>query len=377
MKTFATFAIAFAMMPFASATASSIIVTVNNPSQMQRQEVVELCAADVYKQLGIDGGPQFIVKSAAGYEIPSQITYDGKILVEASVAPGGTATYTIETGIPKKYPNTCSGRLYPERVDDIAWENDRGAYRCYGPALQRTGEDAYGIDVWVKNTPDPVVESRYYNELVNGLSYHVDRGYGNDCYKVGPTLGCGTPALINGDDIKFPYCWTAYEILDNGPLRFTVKLDYANDEHRIISLDKGSNFNKMTVWYDSLKQPTDVTSGVVIHSEDTESVVLGKDFVQYADPTDNPSVHNFQIYVAVIFPEGVDATRKIMYKNPTRGNAGHALGIKKGLKAGEKFTYYFGSAWSKYDCRNQAEWQQRIDSFKAALAAPLKINNSY
>jgi len=161
MKTFATFAIALAMMPFASATAGSITAKVNNPSKMQRQEVVELCAADVYKSLGINGGPQFIVKNALGNEVPSQITYDGKILVEASVAPGGTATYTIETGIPKKYPNTCSGRLYPERVDDIAWENDRGAYRCYGPALQRTGEDAYGIDVWVKNTPDPVVESRY------------------------------------------------------------------------------------------------------------------------------------------------------------------------------------------------------------------------
>lgn len=373
MKTFATLAIAFAMMPLASATAGSITAKVNNPSKMQRQEVVELCAADVYKSLGINGGPQFIVKNALGNEVPSQITYDGKILVEASVAPGSCAEYTIETGIPKKYPVTCCGRMYPERVDDIAWENDRGAYRCYGPALQRSGEDAYGIDVWVKNTPDPVVESRYYNELVNGLSYHVDHGYGLDCYKVGPTLGCGTPALIKGDDIKFPYCWTAYEILDNGPLRFTVKLDYANDEHRIISLDKGSNFNKMTVWYDSLKEPTDVVSGIVIHSEDTESVVLGKDFVQYADPTDNPTAQNFQIYVGVIFPDGVDVTRKIMYKNPTRGNAGHALGIKKGLKAGEKFTYYFGSAWSKYDCRNQTEWQQRIDSFKAALAAPLAI----
>ena len=349
-------------------------VEVKNPSGIQRQQVVELSAADIFKRLGISGGRQFVVKNAIGNEIPSQLTHDGKILVDVAVAPSSAATITIVTGQPQSYVNTCYGRMYPERVDDIAWENDRGAYRCYGPALQRSGEDAYGNDVWVKNTPDLVVENRYHDELVNKLSYHVDRGYGLDCYKVGPTLGCGTPAIVNGDDIRFPYCWTSYELLDNGPLRFTVRLDYGvNGEHRILSLDKGSNFNKMTVWYDGLTAPADVASGVVIHTEDTESVVLGKNYVQYADPTDNPKNQNFQIYVAAIFPDGVDATRKVMYKNPVRGNAGHALGVKKGLQPNEKFTYYFGSSWSKYDCRNQKEWQMRIDTFKSALACPLEI----
>ena len=355
-----------------AADAAPVTVTVGNPSGMQRQEVVELDAASVFQRLGISGGRQFVVKNALGFEVAYQLTYDGKLLIEACVAPKGQASYTITKGEPSVFVNTCYGRMYPERVDDIAWENDRGAYRCYGPALQRSGEDAFGNDVWVKNTPDLVVESRYYNELVNKLSYHVDRGHGLDCYKVGPTLGCGTPALINGDDIIFPYCWKEYELLDNGPLRFTVRLKYnpskyGNDdnvvENRILSIDKGSNFNKMTVWYDGLTAPADVASGVVIHTEDTESVVLGKNYVQYADPTDNPKGQNFQIYVAAIFPDGVDQTRKVMYENPVRGNAGHALGIKKGIKAGEKFTYYFGSSWSKYDCRTQKEWQQRIDNF--------------
>ncbi|MGM9734585.1 MAG: DUF4861 family protein [Prevotella sp.] len=355
-----------------AADAAPVTVTVSNPSGMQRQEVVELDAASVFQRLGISGGRQFVVKNALGFEVAYQLTYDGKLLIEACVAPKGQATYTITKGEPSVFVNKCYGRMYPERVDDIAWENDRGAYRCYGPALQRSGEDAFGNDVWVKNTPDLVVESRYYNELVNKLSYHVDRGHGLDCYKVGPTLGCGTPALIDGDNIVFPYCWKEYELLDNGPLRFTVRLKYNpskydNDENvvenRILSIDKGSNFNKMTVWYDGLTAPADVASGVVIHTEDTESVVLGKNYVQYADPTDNPKGQNFQIYVAAIFPDGVDQTCKVMYENPVRGNAGHALGIKKGVKAGEKFTYYFGSSWSKYDCRTQKEWQQRIDNF--------------
>ena len=365
-----------------AADAAPVTVTVGNPSGMQRQEVVELDAASVFQRLGISGGRQFVVKNALGFEVPYQLTYDGKLLIEACVAPNGQATYTITKGEPSVFVNTCYGRMYPERVDDIAWENDRGAYRCYGPALQRSGEDAFGNDVWVKNTPDLVVESRYHNELVNKLSYHVDRGYGLDCYKVGPTLGCGTPALIQGDNLIFPYCWKEYELLDNGPLRFTVRLKYnpskyGNDdnvvENRILSIDKGSNFNKMTVWYDGLTAPADVASGVVIHTEDTESVVLGKNYVQYADPTDNPKGQNFQIYVAAIFPDGVDQTRKVMYQNPVRGNAGHALGIKRGIKSGEKFTYYFGSSWSKYDCRTQKEWQQRIDNFQSALGQKLEV----
>ena len=365
-----------------AADAAPVTVTVGNPSGMQRQEVVELDAASVFQRLGISGGRQFVVKNALGFEVPYQLTYDGKLLIEACVAPKGRATYTITKGEPSVFVNTCYGRMYPERVDDIAWENDRGAYRCYGPALQRSGEDAFGNDVWVKNTPDLVVESRYHNELVNKLSYHVDRGYGLDCYKVGPTLGCGTPALIQGDNLVFPYCWKEYELLDNGPLRFTVRLKYnpskyGNDdnvvENRILSIDKGCNFNKMTVWYDGLTAPADVASGVVIHTEDTESVVLGKNYVQYADPTDNPKGQNFQIYVAVIFPDGVDQTRKVMYQNPVRGNAGHALGIKRGIKSGEKFTYYFGSSWSKYDCRTQKEWQQRIDNFQSALGQKLEV----
>lgn len=381
--------------------ARTFTVGVTNSTDRFRQEVVELDAKEVFARLGISGGRQFCVYNALGQQVPYQLTYDGKVLIDAAVRPCGTALYTFSKGTPKTFVNTCYGRMYPERVDDIAWENDRGAYRCYGPALQRTGEDAFGNDVWVKNTPDLEVEKRYYIEdvtkpvitalkktnpaAVDSLnmitSYHFDQGHGLDCYKVGPTLGCGTPALMDGDKILFPYCYKDYEILDNGPLRFTVKLVYNPAkikgcdnvvENRILSLDKGSNFNKMTVWYDGLTVPADLASGVVIHTEDTENVETGKDYVVYADPTDNPKGQNFQIYVAALFPNGVTETKKLMYDNPTRGNAGHALGILRGYKGGG-YTYYFGSAWSKYDCRSLGEWQLRVASYLDGLRNPLNV----
>ena len=211
-------AIGLAAMMSTVAEAKDITIVVNNNERVQRQELVEVNAADVYKSMGIKNGSQLIVKNSLGQPVNYQLTYDGKLLIDAAVRPCGSAVFTVSQGEPQKMKSFVTGRQYPERVDDIAWENDRTAYRLYGPALQRSGEKAYGIDVWLKNTPDLEVEKRYEVELANHhkiqelrkagkdkearqveieTTYHFDHGYGLDCYKVGPSLGCGAPALMD------------------------------------------------------------------------------------------------------------------------------------------------------------------------------------
>ena len=274
-----------------NAMAKDITVVVTNNERSQRQELVEIDVNQVYGKMGIAKGSDIIVRNALGQEVAYQVTYDGKLLIDVAVRPCGEARYTITTGKPQEMKSFVTGRMYPERVDDIAWENDRTAYRLYGPALQRSGEKAYGIDVWVKNTPDLEVEQRYKVELGNhqriqdlkaagkidearqveiATTYHFDHGYGLDCYKVGPTLGCGAPALMENGYLVMPYSYKDYKILDNGPLRFTVELTYNPStvngnknvvEHRLLSLDKGSNFNKMTVWYEGLSRSCDLAAG--------------------------------------------------------------------------------------------------------------------
>ena len=385
-----------------AASAQQVTVQVKNNTSQQRQELVEIDAQTVYQKLGVAPGRNFRIINAVRQEVSYQITYDGKILIDASVRPQGTATFTIVKGSPRDAKVFVCGRQYPERVDDIAWENDRGAYRLYGPALQRNKERAFGNDVWVKNTPDLEVEKRYKVELDNHpaieklkkqgkeeeaqaleeqTTYHFDHGYGLDCYKVGPSLGCGAPALMDGNVIVFPYCYKDYKILDNGPLRFTVELTYHPTayqgqqltEHRLLSLDKGSNFNRQTVWYEGATKSIDVASGVVIHNEDTQSIRIGQDYVQYADPTDNPNGQNFQIYVGVIFPDGATETKLVENEGHQSGIFGHGLCIRRAVQPNEKLTYYWGSAWSKFDCRNQDEWQLRLDGFKQALQQPLTV----
>lgn len=389
-----------AMLMPAMALAADVKVKVVNEEKTQRQELVEVDVKEVRTKLGIADDEPFVVKNAMRQQVDYQITHDGKLLIDAAVKPCGTTVFTIVKGYPEPMHQWVEGKRFPQRKDDIAWENDRGAYRVYGPALQKTGERSFGTDVWTKNSPDLNLSERYYKDYEGNVrgyelgkngrkddytdlhtSFHLDHGKGLDCYGVGPSLGCGAPALMDGDKLIFPYCYKTYKILDNGPLRFTVELTYnptkikGDDnvvEHRIISLDKGSNFNKMTVWYTGLSKPCDFASGVVVHTADKESVVVGKNYVQYADPTEQPDRYGFTIYVAALFPDGAKC-KKLFYDKPEGAIAGHAVGVVKDLADGQRYTYYFGSAWSSYDVRNQDEWQLRINGFMDALASPLKV----
>ena len=410
--------------------AQQATVVVNNPTDAQRQELVEVNISDVKAKLaGIapQKGEAYIVKNKRGQQIGSQITHDGKLLIDASIRPHGSATYYISIGKPYPQKVWTTGALYKMRKDDIAWENDRCAYRVYGPALQRTGERSFGTDIWAKNTPDTVVYERYVMDKQGNVdgdkvdekvkseerrmknlsgaaleaqkakikalkaesyeidvttSFHLDHGNGLDPYRVGATLGLGAPSLMIGNQQFLPYCYKTYKILDNGPLRFTVELTYNPStigdmqnvvEHRIISLDKGSNFNKMTVWYEGLTHPTDFATGFPIHEEDTETKTFAKDYVSYADPTDNIEVNNSQVFVGVLFPNGIDNTYYQLFDKKHDGATGHALGLKRGLKNAEKYSYYFGAAWSKYDVRSYTEWQIRIKEFLEALKTPLQV----
>lgn len=360
--------------------AQEVSLIVSNPSNLQRQEVVETDLKSICRQLGADSDAPLVVKNALGQEIIYQKSYDGKLLLSISMQPKGKVVYTITKGMPSVFKSFVFGRVYQERLDDLTWENDRSIYRIYGPALQKRGERSFGTDVWVKNTPDLVAEERYRlhmwgwhqgdslkkagnikdgNRLFLETSFHLDHGYGMDVYSVGASLGCGAPALMKEGEIVFPYCFKECKILDNGPLRFTAELTYnttaeGTTEHRLIVLDKGSHFNKMTVWYDGIVSPTSFATGVVLHDEG--NLVLDREYVLYADPTDNPDVHQSQIFVGVLFPNGVDETIVL------KGAQNHGIGILRSYR-GEPYTYYFGSAWSFYDVQTMAHWQLLADEY--------------
>ena len=394
-----------------SKQSAEFVVTVSNDQAFDRtEELVEVPISDVAARVKLIDEEQYIILDANGNQVPYQISYNDMLLFPATVQANGNATYTIAVGKPIEVEKVAYGRRYPERLDDMTWENDRGAYRAYGPALQARGERAFGYDVWVKRVPELVVEQRYAkhlnpdmqaevdrlrrarkyneaNELFHSASFHVDHGDGLDCYSVGPTLGCGTAALMQGDAIVYPYCWKEYEIMENGPLRFTVKLTYTPTtvgktegvvETRIISLAKGSQLNKTIVSYEGLQQATPVATGLVIHPENTTNYVLEREkgYIAYADLTDNVNNGNGVIYVGAVMPDKVKETKAAMFTSKEakeRGASGHVLAIST-YKPGEEYTYYWGSGWSKYGFESMEAWADYLDRYAQCVRHPLKVS---
>ena len=384
-------------------------VTVTNDLSFDRAEMVEVPISEVAKKVQLIDEEQYIVLDAEGNQVAYQITYDDNLLFPVNVKAGDKAVYTVAVGEPIEAEPLVYGRHYPERVDDIAWENDRTAYRAYGPALQAKGERAFGYDAWVKRVPGLVVEQRYANELnpdtqaeiarlrkerkydeanelYHSVSYHVDHGNGLDCYKVGPTLGCGTAALMQGDAILYPYCWKEYEILENGPLRFTVKLTYnplvvGKDtviETRTISLAQGSQLNKTVVSYAGLTKAAPVATGLVIHPESPTAYVLegDKGYIAYADLTDNVNNGNGIIYVGAVMSENVTEAKAQMFSDKEakeRGASGHVLAISN-YKPETEYTYYWGSGWSKYGFDSMEAWTDYLDRYAQSVRNPLVVS---
>ena len=404
---------AIALMGSASCADSkqSMTVTVTNPLALERTgEMVEVPMSDVTAKLQLADTAQIVVLGEDGQQVPYQVTYDEKVVFPVTVKANGTATYTVQSGTPDPYNVIACGRYYPERLDDVAWENDLGGYRAYGPALQKRGERGFGYDLFTKyNTTEPILESLYAEELdkekrariaelkktdpkaaaelQNAISYHIDHGYGMDCYAVGPTLGCGTAALMAGDTMIYPCCYRTQEILDNGPLRFTVKLEFnpltvRGDsnvvETRVITLDAGSYLNKTVVSYTNLKEAMPVTTGIVLREPDgVVTADAANGYITYVDPTTDRSGGNGKIFIGAAFPSLVKEAKTVLFpekeKKELRGGAdGHVLAISE-YEPGSEYTYYWGSAWDKAAIKTVDAWNAYMAEYAQKVRTPLTV----
>ena len=397
-----------ALFCFACNDSKTVTVTVTNPLAMERSnEMVEVSMETITNRLGLADTAQIVVLDADGQQVPYQITYDGKVIFPATIAANGAATYTIQTGTPEAFDVKACGKCYPERMDDMAWENDLVAFRAYGPALQAKGERGFGYDLFTKyNTTEPMLEAMYAKELDKETlakiaelkktdpkaaaelsrerSYHIDHGYGMDCYAVGPTLGAGVAALMVNDTIIYPWCYKNQEILDNGPLRFTVKLEFTpltvkGDstvvETRLITLDAGSHLNKTAVSYSNLKETLPIVAGIVLHEPDGAVVAdAANGYITYVDPTTGPD--NGKIFMGAAVPAVVKDAKTVLFsekEKKERNNAdGHVLAVSD-YEPGSEYVYYWGFAWDKADIKTADAWNRYMADFAQKVRNPLTV----
>ncbi len=356
-------------------------VTVKNPTASDRAfETIELAWADVTAKLPEATPDNIRVAAPDGQPLTHQILYHGgdtpqALIFQASVPAGGKITYRLSADDqPCEPPITLAhGRFVPERMDDFAWENNRIAFRMYGPALEATGELSNGIDVWLKKPDAGLIIDKWYT--TPGYNYHRNNGQGLDCYKVGRTLGAGAMAPYEDRQLWLGKNYVSYKVLDNGPLRIAFELTYAPfavrgdtiAEKRTISLDANSSFNRITELYTGPMDSLRVAVGVVLRSGGGGRVI---DFPQqpihkmgYWEPQNNDNGdNNGRTAIGVITPKGILVETRL----------GHLLGSTT-IKVGEPFTYWAGAGWSLAQFDTSAKWTEEIQRQEEAILHPLIV----
>lgn len=282
------------------------------------------------------------------------------------------------------------GRYVPERKDDFAWENEYAAYRMYGPALLPENP-SNGVDLWLKATPELIVDSFYYRELNLGLPYHINYGKGLDCYKVGHTAGCGGLVIV----IHEPYCattdynglyvggpYSTWEILEQTDTRFVFRLHY--DTLQVASAYLSADVT-ITTEAGSLLNRADV----VLHQLDTvdlPTLYVGGGIYLH-DSIDNLSLH--RRYHTIAYAEDALSDRNAAQMNfdyngsTSQGRSYSAVytpdatlvevidGTAVAARAyteGETLTYYFGACWSMWRDGNKS-FPTDISWFEAVALA--------
>ncbi len=388
----------------------SVTKTIKNPTSVERQDVIELKGNEVFGALGLVGGRQIVITDGDQVEVPYQLTRDGNILVQVFVAPKGSTTLYIYKGEPRQYRLDCNGRIYPNREDDLTWENDKNAWRFYGPKMHNKGVN--GFDTFTKNVTYPIQDKLYQSELGSyalnenlkkqnrggewnqlhrdNYTYHRNRGEGMDAYTVGATLGAGAPALMNGNELILPDVYEKAEIIENGPLRFRVMLTMYEQngiqEVRNITQDKGNHLAHVQVAYMKKggMEQNYACAGIVVHESQPDAYVINQKvgYIAYADALDTPKGQNGQLYIACLFPNS--KTVKLSYlpmQEKKSGAVGHVIGQTKLAKPTVAedtmlvtgFDYYVGSAWSKYDVPNMKVWEALLQGYAEQLNTPLVV----
>jgi len=354
------------------------IVVENNCNQMAEGVIDAVPLQALLDSLNVPAGTPLTLTDETGKHIVTQIFNDGQqdlLLFETCTLANSESLYFVTIGQDTAQCSVSPAvfiKHYPRRKDDLLWENESALWRAYGPELQRSGERAFGYDVWCKNTSSLIGDHRMMKHLDDhaqadslyrlelpelvpiadslraNSTFHRDHGDGMDCYAVGATLGGGTSALLNDGAIVYPWAWKSHKILANGPLLAAVRLDYdtlyvGSDtvmEHRTIITQKGTRFNIINVEYDGLSSPHEVAVGIVFHgTEDSVRLDVRNKFIAYSDPTDQPDLNPGRVLIGAYIP---NMTRTALEQ-------GHALGIAH-YTPGQTFTYFMGSGWSKGDC---------------------------
>ena len=304
-----------------------------------------------------------------------------EILFQPKIAANSEKTFEIVTVTEAEKPKAdelCYSRFVPERTDDYTWENNKVAFRVYGPVAQKMIEDgtpggtlSSGVDAWLKKVEYPIINKWYKKNAIKPGAYHEASPEGRDNFHVGSSRGVGGIAVKSDTSYYISRNYTKWRTITTGPLRTSFYLEYANwdadgktiKESKVISLDLGSNFSKFTT---SLEGSDTISAGLTLHEKDGK--VTGSDangWVSYWQPH-----FETELATAIIAPKGTFVGFETYDTNQKDlSNAYAHLKVKN-----NEVVYYSGFTWSESNqFKNQQEWEAYLDMFSKQINTPLEV----
>ncbi|MBD5782179.1 glycoside hydrolase family 88 protein [Pelagicoccus sp. NFK12] len=267
----------------------------------------------------------------------------------------------------------ASGRFVPERKDDFAFENDKVAFRVYGPALLQSGENS-GLDAWLKRVESPIID-KWYAEAASGKSYHTDHGEGYDPYHVGSSLGVGGLALFIDGELVQSNVYRSYQIIDESPERFVVEFEYIWDglpqqvrELRRVTVEGGSQLIRVDSQLFTDGQPAKAKVAIGSATHDGKAATHSDPQSLWVATWEN--IDGVGLGTGVIVPYRSD--NKVLHLQKEEKDRSHIL-ITTETDVNGRITYYTGFAWEKAgEITSSAEWTDYLKTYAAALPERFK-----
>ncbi|WP_339711613.1 DUF4861 domain-containing protein [uncultured Kriegella sp.] len=272
----------------------------------------------------------------------------------------------------------CYSRFVPERTDDYAWENDRVAFRTYGPTAQKMVEDGVkggtlssGIDAWLKRVDYPIINKWYKKELETDGSYHKDTGEGLDNFHVGPSRGVGGTAVKVDTTYYTSRNYVSWKTLYNGPIRTSFILNYATwdaagnqiSEEKHISLDYGSNLSRFEIKVNGIDT---LSAGLTLHENDGEVAINEeKSWLSYWEPHEDS-----ELGTGIVVPKGT----MIGHEHYVTDKADESNLFAHLKVADQKVVYYAGFSWKKSgQFETKKAWEDYLGDFAEKINSPLEV----
>lgn len=368
----------FIIIVTASAQKNDVPFSVTNPAAFARQsETVSIDLNGLFQHApGLKGKVLSVFDQKK--ELVSQLIdndqdgIDDGLIFQSSFKPNETKKFIIRTSAVQRQYTTVTDCRYVLPRADLAWENDRIAFRIYGSVF--AGNVDNGTDVWTKRVRYPIVDKWYDGEEQNPkISYHEDHGEGADFFSVGRTLGAGSAGIVWNGKLTQPGLFNNFRIITSGPIRTSFEVYYTGmmlDSLKMlivkrVTLDAGEQMNKVTEQYITSVRSDSLTvrTGIVKRKFVAPHRSANGQIHSLWGLTTSDSV-NGNLGTAVIVPR----------KDASASEDSLHCYITSAVGRNQQITYYSGAAWSRMgDITTEEQWNRYLEHCLDRIRTPLIV----